>query len=273
VQTHLALRVLQGADKPDRDVQALFAIRPQRKALLFIHGFSGDPIKTWSDFHVLLPAAERCEGYDLFFYGYDGLRAEMNASAGIFRGFLDRLFLHSATLVNSNLPAAAKREEDFSYEHVVIIAHSLGAVITRRALLDATRQQRPWLSKTKLVLFAPAHMGASIAALALEAASSFRFLHLFSTFARFESPLINQLTPGSTTLNALLAETKQACMGGANPHLLAHTVVIAEYDRIVMNDSFGDDPPPITIPDTEHINVCKPRFDFRRPLELLEQCL
>jgi hypothetical protein len=62
-------------------------------------------------------------------------------------------------------------------------------------------------------------------------------------------------------------------MGGANPHLLAHTVVIAEYDRIVTNDSFGDDPPPITIPDTEHVSVCKPRFDFRSPLELLEQCL
>lgn len=155
----------------------------------------------------------------------------------------------------------------------MIVAHSLGAVITRRALLDATRLQAPWTTKTKLVLYAPAHKGASVADLALEVASSFTFLRLFGVGARFVSPLIDQLKPNSPDLNALLAETKQARKDGANGHLVAARVVIAEYERIVRNETFADDPPPDTIPETDHLSVCKPRSDFRRPLEYLEECL
>jgi hypothetical protein len=49
--------------------------------------------------------------------------------------------------------------------------------------------------------------------------------------------------------------------------------VIAEYEKIVENESFGDDPPPDTIPDTNHTSVCKPSKDFLQPLSLLEVCL
>jgi len=55
MQTHFTLRTLKGANKPDKDVQVLFAAMPNRKAVLFIHGFSGDAIKTWADFPELLP--------------------------------------------------------------------------------------------------------------------------------------------------------------------------------------------------------------------------
>jgi pimeloyl-ACP methyl ester carboxylesterase len=273
MQTHLALRTLQGNEKPDKDVQALFSVQPNRKAILFIHGFSGDAIKTWSEFHLLLPAAQHCQGHDLFFYGYDGLRADMTASAALFREFLDRLFISSAHFVNGNLPAAAQRPDDFFYDEVVLVAHSLGAVIARRALLDSTRLQRIWLDKTRLVLFAPAHMGASVADLALEAASNFRFLRFFGALARFDSPLIEQLKPGSTVLNTLLSETVQATRNGANCHLVAYKVVIAEYEKIVQNEVFAGDPPPVTIPNTGHTTVCKPRSDFMRPFELLQECL
>jgi hypothetical protein len=273
MQTHLALRALSGTEKPDKDVQVLFAVQPNRRGLLFIHGFSGDAINTWSDFHLLLPDCETCVGRDLFFYGYDGLRAEMTASASLFRNFLDRLFCRTAAFVNGSLPVAAHRPADFTYDELVIVAHSLGAVITRRALLDATRLGVSWVSKIKLVLYAPAHRGACVAALALETATSFRFLRFFGALARFESPLIDQLKPDSADLRRLLEETERAREGGANPHLVARRVVIAEYEKIVRNESFGEDPPPETIPDTTHMSVCKPRQDFRRPLEHLEQCL
>ena len=273
MQTHLAARRLKGIDKPDKDVQVMFAVEPSRKAVLFIHGFSGDAIETWSDFHLLLPATHPCQGRDLFFYGYDGLRAEMTASASLFRDFLDRLFRETARYVNDNLPPAAGRPPGFSYDGLAIVAHSLGAVITRRALLDATRMRLSWPSKTKMVLYAPAHMGASVADLALEVASGFKFLRLFGSLARFESPLIDQLKPGSRDLETLLMETNAACQGGKNRHLVACKVIIAEYERIVRNERFGADPPPQTIAETTHTSVCKPRRDFQRPLALLEECL
>ena len=140
MQTHLAARPLKGTQKPDKDVRVLFAAQPSSKAILFIHGYGGDVITTWSDFHDLLLGCAKCSGQDLFFYGYDGLRADMNASAAIFRTFLDRLFGKTASILADNLPLSASRPSTFRYDELVIAAHSLGAVISRRALLDATRK-------------------------------------------------------------------------------------------------------------------------------------
>ncbi|HXH73278.1 MAG TPA: hypothetical protein VNI58_10730, partial [Mariprofundaceae bacterium] len=86
-QTHLSIRSLIGDRRPDKDVQALFAVNPNRKAILFIHGYSGD-IGTWSDFNLLIPGNEYFSGYDVYFYLYDGIRAELYASAALFRDFL-----------------------------------------------------------------------------------------------------------------------------------------------------------------------------------------
>lgn len=273
MQTHLAPLTLKGIHKPDRDVKVLFADQAIRKAILFIHGFSGDAIKTWSDFHELLPGCPKCTGRDLFFYGYDGLRAEMNASASLFRAFLDRLLGATKMFLAENLPPSIQRVNEFGYDELVIVAHSLGAVISRRALLDATRIKSDWVGKIKLVLYAPAHKGAKVADLALEVVSSFPFLKLFGIGARFESPLIDELKPESRSLKLLLEDTEKATKDGINAHLIASRVVIAEYEKIVQNETFCDDPPPDTIPESTHTTVCKPNKNFLQPLTLLEACL
>ncbi len=107
----------------------------------------------------------------------------------------------------------------------------------------------------------------------MEVASSFKFLKWFAIGARFESPLIEELKPDSRPLMKLLEDTQKATENGANTHLVAKKVVIAEYEKIVANETFGDDPPPDTIPDTTHTSVCKPKESFMRPLTLLESCL
>jgi alpha-beta hydrolase superfamily lysophospholipase len=197
----------------------------------------------------------------------------MNASASIFRAFLDRFFGKTNEFLAKNLPPSAHRADDFRYDELVIIAHSLGAVISRRALIDATKNNSDWVSRTKLILYAPAHKGAKVAELALEVASSFTFLKLFGALARFKSPLIDELKRDSPTLKSLLEDTQAATKGGANKHLTARKIVIAEYENIVENETFGDDPPPDAIPDTTHTSVCKPTQSFLRPLTLLEDCL
>jgi pimeloyl-ACP methyl ester carboxylesterase len=273
MQTHLTLRTLKSPKRPDKEVQALFAVHPSGRAVVFVHGFSGDPISTWSDFHLLLPAAQRCAGHDFFFYGYDGLWADMNASAALLRDFLDRLLGSTSALANANLPSDGQRPANFEYEEILFVAHSLGAVMIRRALLDLTAMGRPWLAKSRLVLFAPAHKGARVVDLALQITTGMTFIKQFVGIARFQSPLIDQLKPDSTELRDLLEDTKKARRRGANPHLRAQQVVFAEYEKIVQNLRFADDPPAETIPDTHHTNVCKPRTGFLRPLELVEPFL
>lgn len=272
-QSHLAILQLQADRKPDNSVQAMFSTNPGRKALVFVHGFSGRAVETWSDFHLLIPQSDKFADFDLYFYGYDGLWSELHASAGMLRDFLDRLLNENPQLVNASLPAAASRPDDFCYEQVVLVAHSLGAVICRRALVDATKMQLPWPTRIRMLFFAPAHRGAKVADLALEAASFFSFLKFFGVFSRFSSPLIDQLKPDSTELETLLAETVELCQDGDNRHLVAHKVWIAEYERIVKNETFGIDPPPETIPDSDHLSICKPHQGFRIPLACLEECL
>jgi pimeloyl-ACP methyl ester carboxylesterase len=273
MQTHFTLRTLNSATRPDKEVQALLAVQPLSKAVIFVHGFSGDPITTWSDFPVLLPATQQCAGHDFFFYGYDGLWADMNASAALLRDFVDRLLSETGSLVNKNLPTDGQRPEAFKYKKILFVAHSLGAVMIRRALLDLTEMGRPWLANSKLVLFAPAHRGASVVDLALEVTTGMAFIKYFVGIAQFQSPLINQLKPDSAELRDLLADTKKARRGGANPHLQARQVIFAEYEKIVRNLRFADDPPADTIPGTRHMTVCKPRTDFLGPFEVVEQHL
>ncbi|HZO86029.1 MAG TPA: alpha/beta hydrolase [Verrucomicrobiae bacterium] len=273
MQTHLTLRTLAGDERPNKDVQALFSTQPDGKALLFIHGFTGSPINTWADFHELLLECPKCASRDVYFYGYDGLRAEMNSSAAIFREFLDRMLSHTDALLAANLPTAAQRAAGFSYQELIVVAHSLGAVIARRALLDATRANQAWAPKIKLVLYAPAHKGASVADLALESASTIPFLRLFGIGARFHSPLIDELKSESRSLKKLLADFEAARQGGANSHLIATRVILAELERIVVNDSFGEDPAPVAIPGTTHTTVCKPTRTSRHALVHLESCL
>jgi hypothetical protein len=107
--------------------------------------------------------------------------------------------------------------------------------------------------------------------LALEA-SSFGFLKFFGPMLRFQSPLIDALRHDSPTLTKLTDDTHAAIAAG-NRHLIAAKVVLAHYERIVDNEPFCEDPPPVSIPDTTHTSVCKPNVNFRDPLTQLEECL
>ncbi|MEY2506318.1 MAG: hypothetical protein QOH01_647 [Verrucomicrobiota bacterium] len=275
MQSHLASRTLSATKKPDKDVEVLFAFEPERKAVLFIHGFSGGGISTWSKFNSLLPRLLKASQRDLYFYGYDGLRASLIGSANLFRQFLERLFAGGAGFINPHLPESCLRPAEFGYDELVIVAHSLGAVIARRALLDATRGGQLWPKKTRLILYAPAHTGANVVKLALATCSTFTFSWLLAAFARFQSPLIDQLNsdPKSKLLVQLLDDTLEACKNGQNDHLIAKKVLVAEYEKIVEQERFKPDPSSITIAHTDHKSICKPRRDFLEPLEALYDCL
>ena len=269
-QTHLLSRLL----KADSDVQAVFSVDPARKAILFIHGYTGDALKTWTDFPALLPQNPLFSGHDLFFYGYDGLRAPVGSSASLFRQFLEKLFGNTADILNETLPPSFHREDDFEYDDFLIVAHSLGSVVTRRALIDATKTSCPWVRRVRFVLYAPAHKGAKIGQLALEAVSSFSFLKWFSGAAKIVSPLIDELNPEKSNLLASLQQaTLDLCTAGQNVHLVPLKVIWAERENVVLNEDFGNDPLGQAIKGTTHTSVCKPKAGFREPLACLEECL
>lgn len=263
VQTHLSERALLRFDH----ARAMWSTDPDGTAVVFIHGYGGDAIKTWADFNRILPQCVQCRHADLVFYGYDGLRSNIVASSGLFRDFLDALFTSGSDVVNESVPASAQRPAGFAFGKILIVAHSLGAVVARWALVSARRLPANWMGQTSLILFAPAHSGADVVRLATEAASGFKMLGLFSAFARFQSPLIDQLKAGSPELTTLATDTAAALHEGNSEYLKAKAVMIAEYERIVSNIRFCDDPEPKVFAGQDHFSICKPTDIFRGPAD------
>ena len=97
-------------------------------ALIFLHGFGGNPATTWGDFPGLIQSDSRISDWDLFTVGY--ATALVPDIVGIWKANapLDRLafLLHTVT---SQKPLDR-------YRSVALIAHSMGGLITQRALLD-----------------------------------------------------------------------------------------------------------------------------------------
>ena len=264
-----------------RSSKAFFATQPVGSAILFVHGFGGKATDTWLEFPRLLPLESESAGWDLLFYGYDGKKARAALSAAGLLQFLDELLVMPSTcVVNPSLtPGIPKRKKSFRYKRLIICAHSLGAIVSRLALLDAGNQTppRPWLPRVRLLLFAPAHKGASIVPLISTALSSFVIGPMRGSIAvptlKLWMPVLIDLDPQSDTLRELEARTV-AALGknySKNGHLRA-TVIHGGRDKVVNPNTFvGDYSPPIVYPAQSHTGVCKPKLGFTDPLtELLK---
>jgi len=243
--------------------EAHWAIAPTGKALIFVHGFGGSAVTTWVQFPSMLEQERACRGSDLIFYGYDGLRTRARPSADKLIRFLDVLFAKPSELVTQSL-RTVHRSPSFSYKRIVIVAHSLGAVVSRLALLDAFGKHRDWTTRTNLVLFAPAHGGASILPLA-SLAMGFLRLAPVEALARYRFQVLHDLGEDCLTLRNLADQTRKALAKGGK-HLKAKHVVYAGDDKIVNPVDFCDDPTPEFIHGASHTGVCKPGDDFREPL-------
>ena len=73
---------------------------------------------------------------------------------------------------------------------------------------------------------------------------------------------------------ALDADTKTALQAKPKAgHLVAHTVVWADNDKVVINQRFVDDPRAKLIRDSDHRRVCKPLGSFLDPVDYVVAAL
>jgi pimeloyl-ACP methyl ester carboxylesterase len=246
--------------------RAYWSITPATRLVVFVHGFCGESIKTWVDFPGLLAERPSGKNCDIVFYGYDGLRARIVTSAVHLLEFLDEAMLRSHRLVNATVDRDAYRKS-FIYDRVLLVAHSLGAVVVRQALLDARRAQCKWAPKAGMVLFAPAHHGASILPLVTSVMGAFKLAPI-EAIARWRFQVLQDLQPGSKTLTQLQSETAAGIAAGAS-YLVAKAVAHAQYDDVVDPNHFCSDPVP-SILARSHMEVCKPDRGYLAPIELVE---
>jgi pimeloyl-ACP methyl ester carboxylesterase len=262
-QTHLPPRPI-----PTTELTLVPAIAPAQIAVIFVHGYRGGP-RTWDEFPILLPLSNDAVGLDLIFYNHDGVYSELDASALLLEAVLESIATAPTELLNRALPSSLHRASGFCYKKLVVAAHSLGAVMTRSALLFSLERGKQWAERCDCIFFAPAHSGAHVRRLAAEAASGLPFLHLLFAAVTFRSPLIAQLARDSPELNELRTRAAADGTSAARPK----QVVIAQRESVVSNARFPGDPIPSVIAGATHTSVCKPTTTVPDPLKHVEKLL
>src|SRR5258706_2404127 len=97
-------------------------------AIVFIHGFSGDPQKTWGRFPELLAQLGALQQWDIFSLGYStGLAPDIR---GVWAA--DPAIATLGTYLVTRAALAPLK----GYRALALIAHSCGGLVVQRALVD-----------------------------------------------------------------------------------------------------------------------------------------
>jgi pimeloyl-ACP methyl ester carboxylesterase len=99
-------------------------------AMVFVHGFSGEPQKTWGLFLDLVGSEPALSGWDIHSVGYDTHLAP--DIRGVWAA--DPNIAVLATFLRTRLVQAPLRK----YTALALIAHSMGGLVVQRALLSHT---------------------------------------------------------------------------------------------------------------------------------------
>lgn len=248
--------------------EGYFSFNEPDTLLIFIHGFGGKALATWNNFPLLAISDDTFIKCDLIYYGYDTFKGQAGDHAAELYDFIG-LAMHPLT--NSILPLGQKLKER-KYSRIILVAHSLGALLARQAQLLAYHAKKDWVQRSQLALYAPAHNGAAVISLAQEALSG--IYGLMALFARWRFPILTDLsTNDNGIIDHVRSKTEALQRAGRGDFSKARLVVYAKGDRVVKNFQYGQDTPPSVIAGTTHTAVCKPKQQFLKPIELLKQII
>jgi len=280
-----SLRIASGTESSEFDAlgKGLILLSQATRvpvAIVFVHGWGGGARKTWEQFPQVLEEIPESGGVDAYFLDYRSRGDTAMWSASVLQMFIADLVRDPiAAFVNPSLPTGQAHRTARAYDHILIVAHSMGAVITRRALLDLRNPLRPsgafddeQLSRIRLLFFAPAHSGADVAALigfglGLDTLPGGK---LVGEAALLFMPSLRDLSPGSQTLNNLLMHTRTALAEApTTTGYLRAAVLHGEKDRVVRLADFEGDPPFVPVPRQNHKSICKPDPNYTKPGDAL----
>ncbi|MBN4057980.1 caspase family protein [Olleya sp. AH-315-K02] len=110
--------------------------------ILFVHGFSGDAHNTFGKIPDLFMEENRLDGWDMFPFGFNAnINPEMGKDVWATVKDINR--------VSDNLSSAIKHKFK-KYNRIAIVAHSLGGIVTQRAILNLDKENRDRISHVLL---------------------------------------------------------------------------------------------------------------------------
>jgi pimeloyl-ACP methyl ester carboxylesterase len=251
-------------------------------AVILVHGWRGDAGSTWEAFPRALRSSSKAATVDAFFFQYPSTKESAAFCAAPFAEFLlDLLRRPSSTIVNPSLPRGEpSRLAAARYERVILVGHSMGAAVARSALLELDRDDLSEADRARLtlLLFAPAHKGATIPLLIqsgfgidfgagkiIGAALTIYYRSLRDLAEK--SGFVEKLEAKSAT-----ARERRLAQRLSADYLRAH-VYHAQGDKTVIQDPFDDDYRFHPVMDKNHREICKPGEKYRDPVSALEALL
>lgn len=234
-----------------------FAKEGAERLIVFVHGFGGEALGTWGGMEATLVEHMNAASSDIVFYGYGSMRAQPTASAGLLRGFLDAAGENNASWLRA-LERAVPGSTPRTYDEILIVAHSLGAPVARRATLNALQAGSVWASAVRLVLFAPAHLGSLLHERRAElGVISGSIVGTLLALVGLRALSVEALKPGSRFLALLERDSRDGLANGWADQIRAKQVVFGENEEVVVVERFCEDPPEEIWPGHTHRSVCK----------------
>jgi hypothetical protein len=267
--------------------QALLVQSPHAEsAVVFVHGWGGSAARTWEEFPWCVASMREAASSDAYFLDYPSILPQVPFCAARFRKFLfDLVHDPIGRVVNPSLPSGApRRTTGGRYGRIVLVAHSMGPVVVRRALLDLERADPDRLTDgelggIRLLFFAPAHSGSRIPLL-IGAGLGLDMLPgaaLIGSLLKLTIQSLRDFEEGSPALQKLADDCRESRTlreerGAATRHLRA-CVYHAQNDRVVAQSDFDDDFPFETVMHKNQSTVCKPEGRYTTPMEALRSVL
>ncbi len=263
---------------PEDWVLYLAPVRPKR-LVVFVHGFLGGVEKSWRVFPTAAATRPWWKESDLLFVGYDSARDEIAGVAFEIRDRLPDFYpVPRVDLLRPALPAdliADPRE----YEELVVVAHSLGGVIVRCALLEVARSwlqaqrcepelEPPRLLDAQLRFFSPASAG-------FRPGGKLAMLRSSGAWAAIElklrrSTAYSDLDPGSPVIANTRRRTEALLLREPRLTALSPDIAWARPDNVVLAEGYETDGTSIAVKGKTHREVCKPHGSYEIPWTFVE---
>lgn len=250
--------------------EALIAPGDADVACVFVHGFNGSAVDSWSGFRELVLGGDsRTSNVDFYFFTYDSRSAPIVTTARALLDELQHLFDGATDITQASTdPDAAPR----NYRSMTLVGHSLGGVIIRRAvalLRHAADEMEPNPFEAAVLdsavrLFAPAQGGVLLTGWTGLLGGG-RPMSLAARKWR----TVAELTRPSQVLEQLERRTGELAENGMIRSARANTVWAGNEDVVESGYDYDLDPPSLIELGRSHSGVCKPRSDYGLPFDFV----
>jgi hypothetical protein len=265
---------------PEGWVLYLSHSRPER-LVVFVHGFWGGALKTWQHFPEGGLTREWWRASDMLFMGYPSGSENITGTAYRLCQQLPRFFPNLPQGFLEERGASVRPPARSPYAELLLVGHSLGGVVVRRALCEAAhlwldqrkadaQAPRPPLLGAKTRLFSPASAGFRPSG-RLGQIKATPLLWLFVSIKLHGSSAFNDLQEGSQILTDTRKRTEDFVAQHSNElrALRAH-VLWANPENIVVTERYTTDHSSCSADGTNHLSVCKPDDIYQIPWRFVE---